>query len=183
MSLAPIKRKILEHMLLNDKPARATQIAKDSGNEFPTAMMHLLDLTRKGYTCSPDKGQYLITEKGKKILGIPETTKENAKAILPHTPREKAFHFYTGIEKPLNIYAHGLQEFLDKIQKVNTESLEFHVARGDFESWFTSIGDEELAKKMALLKEKKLCGEELRQKLHAIVENRCIALSAMTEKQ
>ena len=180
MSLAPVKCKILEHMLLNDKPARATQIAKESGNEFPTAMMHLLDLTRKGYTSSPDKGQYVITEKGKKILDIHETNKENAKSILAHTPREKAFHFYTAIEKPLNVCAYGLQDFLDKIQKVNAESLEFHVARGDFENWFTCLGDGELAKKMALLKEKKLCGEDLRQKLHTIVENRCKALSAIT---
>ena len=180
MSMTPIKRKILEHMLLNDKPAKATQIAKDSGNEFRAAMMHILDLTRKGYTCSPDKGQYVITEKGKNLLGIPETTKENAKTILAQTPREKAFHFYTDIEKPLNIYANGLQEFSEKIQKVNAESLEFHICRGDFESWFTCLGDTELAKKMALLKEKKLCGEELRRKLREIVENRCIALSAMT---
>jgi len=179
MSLSPVKRKILENMLLNDKPARATQIAKDSGTEFPTAMMHILDLTRKQYTTSPDKGQYVITEKGKKILGIPETTKENAKTILTQTPHEKAFHFYTAIEKPSNTYAHGLQDFLEKIQKINTESIEFHVCRGDFENWFTCIGDEELAKKMALLKEKKLCGEELRRKLYAIVENRCTALSAM----
>lgn len=180
MSLSPVKRKILENMLLNDKPARAAQIAKESGNEFPTAMMHLLDLTRKGFTSSPEKGQYVITEKGKKTLGINETTKENAKTILAHTPREKAFHFYTDLGKPLNIYAHSMKEFLEKIQKVNAESLEFHVCRGDFENWFTSLGDEELTKKMALLKEKKLCGEELRQKLCIIVENRCTALSAMT---
>ena len=180
MSLSPVKRKILEHMLLNDKPARATQIAKESGNEFPTAMMHILDLTRKGYTASPDQGQYIITEKGKKILGIPETTKENAKALLANTPGEKAFHFYTAMEKPLNIYACGLQDFLEKIQKVEAESLEFHVCRGDFESWFGCLGDVELAKKMALLKEKKLCGEELRRKLCETVENRCISLSAIT---
>ena len=180
MSLAPVKCKILEHMLLNDKPARATQIAKESGNEFPTAMMHILDLTRKGYTASPEKGQYVITEKGKKILGVPETTKETAKTLLAHTQQEKAFHFYTAMENPLNVFANGLQDFLDKVQKVDVESLEFHVCRGDFESWFTCLGDEELAKKMALLKEKKLCGEELRQKLCSIVENRCKALSAMT---
>ena len=180
MSMSPIKRKILEHMLLNDKPAKATQISKESGNEFPAAMMHLLDLTRKGFAASPEKGQYLITEKGKKFLGIPETTKENAKTILAHVTKEKAFHFYTDLEKPLNIYAHSLKEFEEKIQKVNAESLEFHVCRGDFENWFTSLGDEELTKKMALLREKKLCGEELRRKLYDIVESRCAALSALT---
>lgn len=179
MSLSPVKLKILENMLLNDKPAKAAQIAKDSGNEFPKAMMHLLDLTRKGYTVSPSKGQYVITEKGKQALGVPETTKENAKTILANNLGEKAFHFYIAMEKPLDVYACSLQDFLDKIQKVEAESLEFHVCRGDFEAWFACLGDMELVKKMVLLKEKKLCGEELRQKLCSIMNDRCKALSAL----
>ena len=35
--------------------------------------------------------------------------------------------------------------------------------RGDFEAWTKGIGDEELAKKIALLKQKNLAGEELRK--------------------
>ena len=58
MSLSSVKCKLLEHMLLNEKPARATQIAKESGNEFKPVMMHLIGLTRMGYTTSPEKGQY-----------------------------------------------------------------------------------------------------------------------------
>lgn len=179
MSLPPVKIKILENMLLNDGPTRAAQIAKDSGKEFPATMMHLLDLTRKGYALSPEKGLYAISEKGKRILGIPEINSENAKALLAESPRGKAFHFYMAVEKPLNLYACGLQDFLEKVQNVNVESLEFHVCRGDFESWFMCLGDVELGKKMALLKDKKFCGEELRQKLKAIVESRCTALSTM----
>jgi hypothetical protein len=56
MSLSPIKREILETMLLNDKPAKAAQIAKDNGKEFPSVMMHLIGLTRMGYAGSPEKG-------------------------------------------------------------------------------------------------------------------------------
>jgi predicted transcriptional regulator len=180
MSLSPVKRKILENMLLNDKAEKATQIAKETGKEFPSAMMHIIGLTRMGYAKSPEKAHYMITEKGKKALGISEISKENAKTITSRTPHEKEFHFYAGLNKPLNLYAHSLQDFSDKIQKINTDSLEFHVNRGDFEAWFTCIGDEELAKKMALLKEKKLSGEELRSKLHSLAENRRIALSAIT---
>ena len=179
MSLSPIKREILETMLLNDKPAKAAQIAKETGKEFPSVMMHLIGLTRMGYVDSPEKGQYVITEKGKKALGIPEINKENASAILSHTPRDKAFHFYAGIGKPLNLYAHGLQDFCDKILKVNVDTIEFHVARGDFGAWFACLGDAELAKKTALLKEKKMAGEELRRKLHEIIENRCIVLAKL----
>ena len=179
MSLSPIKREILETMLLNDKPAKAAQIAKDIGKEFPSVMMHLIGLTRMGYANSPEKGQYTITEKGKKALGIPEINKENASAILSHSPRDKAFHFYAGIGKPLNLYAQGIQDFCDKILKVNVDTIEFHVTRGDFEAWFAGLGDAELAKKTALLKEKKMAGEELRRKLHEIIENRCIVLAKL----
>src|SRR3990170_3551684 len=117
MSLSPLKCKLLEHLLLNDKPAKATQIAKDSGNDFKPVMMHLIGLTRMGYTGSPVKGQYVINPKGKNALGIPETSKECAKAILAQTSRDKAFHFYADLEKPLNLYATGLQDFLAKYPK------------------------------------------------------------------
>jgi hypothetical protein len=179
MSLPPIKREILETMLLHDKPARAVQIAKESGKKFPPVMMHLIGLTRMGYAYSPEKGQYTITEKGKEALGIPEINKENARAILVPTPHEKAFHFYAGIGNPLSLYAHGLQDFCDKILKLSVNSIEFHVNHGDFEAWFTGLGDAELARKTALLKEKKMTGEELRRKLHEIVENRCKVLTEL----
>jgi hypothetical protein len=179
MSLPAAKREILETMLLNDKPARAAQIAKESGGKFPSVMMHLIGLTRMGFADSPEKGQYAITEKGKQALGIPETSKENARTILAETTRDKAFHFYAGIEKPLGFYAHGLRDFCDKILKVGVDSIEFHVGHGDFEAWFAGLGDVELARKTALLKEKKMTGEELRRRLHEIAENRCAVLAKL----
>jgi hypothetical protein len=179
MSLSPVKCKILENMLLNDKPARAMQIAKETQNNFPPVMMHILSLIRVGYAKSPEKGLYAITENGKRALGIPETTRETAKAILAQTS-EKPFHFYSALGKPSSFYANSLQDFCGKILKVDVESVEFHLERGDFESWFAGLGDCELAKKMALLKEKKMNGEELRKKLHEILDNRCKALAAMS---
>jgi len=142
-------------------------------------MMHLIGLTRAGYANSPEKGQYAITEKGKRALGVPEINRENAGTILAQTSHDKAFHFYAGVGKPLSLYAHNLQDFGEKILKVNVDSIEFHMSRGDFEAWFAGLGDAELAKKVALLKEKKITGEELRRKLHEIVENRCIVLAKL----
>jgi hypothetical protein len=177
MSLSSVKIEILETMLLQDKPVRAAQIAKEAGKEFPPVMMHLIGLTRLGYTSSPEKGLYAITEKGKKALGVPEIDAEKARVILAQTPQDEAFHFYAGIGKPLNLYAHSLQDFCDKILKVNVDSIEFHSSRGDFEAWFMGLGDAELAKKAALLKERKMTGEELSKKLQEIVENRCKVLA------
>jgi hypothetical protein len=92
---------------------------------------------------------------------------------------EKAFHFYADVGKPLNIYATSLGDFRDKILKVDAPSIEFHVNRGDFEAWFTALGDTELARKTLLIREEKIFGEELRQKLHEIVKNRCEQLTRM----
>ena len=62
------------------------------------------------------------------------------------------------------------------------ESIEFHKSRGDFEAWFTGLGDLELAKKSSLLNNKNMSGEELRKKLHDIVDNRCIVLARVAEQ-
>jgi hypothetical protein len=173
MDLSPVKLKILEALLLHDKPLRAAQVAKEVGKEFHSVMMHLIGLSRMGYVSSPEKGNYAITEEGKKALGLPEVTKDNAAAILTYALGDKAFHFYSGIDMPLNLYASNLQNFCDKITKIGVDSIEFHLNRGDFEAWFVCLGDAELAKKTALLKEKKVAGEELRRRLREIVEARC----------
>jgi len=181
MSLSSTKYEILETMLLYDSALRALQVAKEIGKEFPSVLMHFIGLTRMGYTNSPEKGHYTITEKGKKALGIPEINRENARTILAQVQQGKSFHFYASIGKPLSLHARSLQDFCDKIQKVNADSIEFHVNRGDFEAWFVGLGDVELAKKAALLKEKKMIGEELRMRLHEIVENRRIVVAIVAE--
>jgi hypothetical protein len=164
-------------MLLHDKPVKVAQIAEETGQKFRVVMMHVIGLARMGYANSPEKGLYAITERGKNALGIPEIDKETAKAILADTSQDKAFHFYADMGKPLDYYAYSLQDFCDKILKISVDSIEFHLNRGDFELWFTGIGDVELARKMALLKGKRLVGEELRTRLHEIVENRRIVLA------
>ena len=155
-----------------DKPAKPAEIAKDTGVSFKQAWMHLLGLTKMEYICSPEKGFYVITEKGKKTLGISEVDKQKAAEILTYLPMEKSFHFYADIGKPLDAFATSLGDFADKIQKVDLSSIEFHSRRGDFETWFTSIGDTELARKTLLAREQKMSGEELRGKLHEIVRKR-----------
>ena len=180
MSLSPIKQEILESMLLNDTPYKAMEIAKEAKKEFQPVMMHLLGLTRMGYVTSPEKGLYVITAHGKKALGIPEITKERANSILAYAPHEKSFNFYKSVGNPLSIHAHNLRDFTTKIDRVDPLSLEFHLKRGDFEAWFKMLGDEELTKKMALLKKQGLIGEELREELNDIVGRRYHELAELT---
>ncbi|MFB3889338.1 MAG: hypothetical protein ACE14S_07585 [Candidatus Bathyarchaeia archaeon] len=179
MDLSPAKREILEAILLLGKAAKAAEVAKEINQKTPTVQMHLIGLTRAGYASSPEKGQYAITEQGKKALNLPEVTKEKAEAILKPVPSDSAFYFYAGIGNPLNVSAHSLQDFCDKITTVTSDCAEFHMNRGDFEAWFTYLGDEELAKKTGLLKQRKLSGEDLRNKLLSVVQDRCIALSTI----
>jgi DNA-binding transcriptional ArsR family regulator len=179
MSLSPIKQEILENLLLKDKPMKAIELAKEAGKEFPSVMMHILGLKRVGYVSSPEKGQYVITQKGKEALGLPEINAEKATAILAYAPYDKAFHFYAGVGKPLNLHAHNLRDFANNIGKASIESIEFHMNRGDFEAWFNGLGDQELAKKVALLKQKSVVGEDLREELHETVEQRYVALAKL----
>jgi hypothetical protein len=183
MDLSPIKREVLEALLLHDKSVKAAQLAKEMGKEFPATQMHLIGLVRMGYAESPQKGAYVISEKGKKALDLPEVTKEKALAILAQTPSEKAFHFYTGIGKPLNVHAHDLLEFCDRLNQVNSESFDFHLNRGDFEAWFQSLGDAELVKKTVLLKKKKNNPEELRDEIRKLAEGRCLELAKIVGKE
>jgi len=179
MSLSPIKQEILENLLLNDKPARAMEVAKEASKEFPPVMMHILGLKRMGYVSSPEKGLYVITQKGKEALGLPEINMEKATAILSYAPYDKAFHFYADVGKPLNLHAHNIRDFANNIEKASLESIQFHMNRGDFEAWFNGLGDQELAKKVALLKQKNVVGEDLRKQLHEIVEQRYVALAKL----
>jgi len=179
MSLSTVKQEILETMLLNEKPQRAMEIAKETKKEFPQVMMHLLGLIRMGYVNTSEKGIYLITQKGKEVFGIPETNKEKATAILAYAPHDKAFEFYSDIGHPLHLHAHSLRDFGIKIEKANTNSIEFHTKRDDFEAWFNGLGDVELSKKIGVLKKRNLAGEDLRKQLHELVQQRYIALAKL----
>ena len=179
MSLLPAKRVVLENMLLNDKPLDAAQIAKEIGIKLNSTNLHLIWLVRAGYVVSPEKGQYVISDSGRKALGIPEVTRELAVSLLSQSQTEKAFRFYEDLGKPIDLCADGIKDFLDKIPQATTKSLEFHIVRGDFENWFESLGDLEMSKKIALLKNRKLVGEQLRVTLYEIVETRYATLSKL----
>lgn len=183
MSLSPVKRLVLETMWQLDKPAKASEIAKEVGLAFPPVMMHILGLAKMNYAETAEKGTYTITEMGRKALGLPQVSREKAAEILAYLPVDKSFHFYADIGKPLNIYAASLGDFCDKLAKTDASSLEFHLNRGDFEAWFASLGDTELAKRTLLLREQRVLGEKLRDKFCQDVKNRCNVLTGIRNAQ
>jgi hypothetical protein len=170
-------------MLIQTKPEKTADIAQEIKEEPRMVSMHLLGLIRMGYVSTPEKGKYVLTEKGKQALSTPQTTKEAAQAILSYKAHEGAFNFYSDIGKPLNMHAHTLRDFANKIEKIDISSIQFHVGRGDFEAWFKGIGDLELAKEASMLKKKALTGENLREQLHEMVEKRYEALLKLAGTQ
>ena len=179
MSLSAVKQEILETMLLYEKPMKAIEIASESKKEFPPTMMHLLGLAKMGYVSSPEKGRYVITDSGKNALGLSEISKEKATAILSYAAHDKTFNFYLAVGKPLNLHAHNLRDFANKLDRADLVSLEFHLQRGDFEAWFRMQGDEELAKRITLLKKRNAVGEDMRKQLRGIVEQRYVDLAKL----
>jgi len=99
-------------------------------------------------------------------------TKEEANKILRQVTEDNAFHFYKSIDVPTGITARSLQEFHDVLRVVEPSSVEFHIARGDFENWVKMLGDMTLAKQIESLKSKGLHADDVRKLLILLVRLR-----------
>ncbi len=100
--------------------------------------------------------------------------------ILRSVPPQNAFYFYRTIGAPTGAAARNLPDFLGILNTIDLTSLQFHLGRGDFESWVKMLGDNNLARQLAALKEKKLRGEDLRLQLVDAVKARLDALQKTT---
>lgn len=108
---------------------------------------------------------------------------ETYSKTLKTLPREKAFYFFTSIGNYTGESAASLKEFMEKINKVNVKSLEFHLYRGDFEKWITEVvEDRRLAEDLSRLQKTNLQGDNLRNQLYAIVSKRYYQLTSATVK-
>ncbi len=182
MSLSGVKIKALTLLLNARKPLTSPELAQQLGLEVRRTNLHLIWLKKKGYVFSPEKGLYAITEKGKEVTFLPKTDRKQALQILRSVPIDEAFHFYRDINQYLGIYANSLNEFRDKIQVVDATSIAFHLPRKDFESWFSGLGDPELAKRMSAIRESGLLGEDLRKRVYEAVKSRCEELEKLTRE-
>jgi len=172
MGLVEVKMKILEKLWEEGQPMKSKEVAQKMGLGIAAITMHLLGLKKTGHVLTPQHGYYAITDLGKEAIGLPKIDKVHATKILSHLPADKAFHFYTGMHEYLRVHANSLSDFCDKVEKVNVKSVEFHVSRRDFENWFKSLGDMELAKRMSVIHSMNLHGEDLRKKVCEAVKLR-----------
>lgn len=164
--------RILELLWEQGQPMQMKDVAQKLRLKVPATNMHLLGLKRTGHVSTPKHGYYAITELGKEAIGLSKTDKTTASKILSHVATDKAFHFYTGVHQYTHIIAHSLGEFVDKVQKIDVKSVEFHVPRKDFEQWVQSLGDTELAKRLGTIRNMHVHGEDLRTRVYESVKHR-----------
>ena len=95
-----------------------------------------------------------------------------AERILSPASQERSFYFYVEEGRPLDAVARNLKEFGEILKTVDMRSIEFHLARGDFEKWVYMLGDVELSKSLVKLRNSGLKGEKLRSELVRVVQTR-----------
>jgi DNA-binding Lrp family transcriptional regulator len=123
------------------------------------AMATVQELAAEGFLRKVGNG-YGLSRKGKNVL-----------RVFVQLPSELAFNFYVGVDKPLGFSAKSLEEFYRLIRQVCSDSLEFHLYRGDFERWLREVfEDVELAEDFANLKKTELKGEDLRKAVLKVID-------------
>jgi len=124
-------------------------------------------------------GEFMIAEKISKSRISPEL----ASRILRTVALPEAFLFFTDIGQYTCEFAPCLADFLEKLEKIQLKSIEFHFERGDFERWIReTLSDECLADEMSRI-DRTILGEELRAAIQTVVEKRLeeLKIATMTE--
>jgi hypothetical protein len=125
------------------------------------AIAEVQELARLGFLRKVGGG-FGLTEKGR-----------NAIKLFTVVCGELGFSFYVGVGKPLGFSSRSLWEFYRLVREVCSDSLEFHLYRGDFESWLRDVlMDSELAESFGGLKASGLKAEELRKALLKAVDDK-----------
>jgi len=96
---------------------------------------------------------------------------QQAIKILRSVSDAEAFYFYENIGRPTGECAKNLMDFLDTVNMIKPESLQFHLERKDFQKWFKeTLGDHQLAERVENITITK--SEELRARIKEILEHR-----------
>jgi predicted heme/steroid binding protein len=96
--------------------------------------------------------------------------------ILRSVPFESGFQFATDIGKYTEETAINLFSFFEELRTIDLQSVKFHFQRRDYQKWIeTTLSDKELSSRIDKTPSG-LNGEELRQELLKIVQQRLIEL-------
>jgi len=150
--LIETKLKILKFMSEMTARTDMNDFANKMGLTPNQILLDMQELAKEG-VLKKIGGGYALTEKGKTAL----------RAFMS-VPENMRFQFYAGLDHPTGLSAGSVKEFRDAALKVDATSLEFHLYRGDFETWFrTAVNDEAFADELTTIRKTDLKGEELKK--------------------
>jgi hypothetical protein len=101
--------------------------------------------------------------------------------ILRNVPESQGFRFYLAVDEPTGETAVSLADFVDKLETIEVQSVNFHYPRKDFQKWIREVlGDVELALRLGRIGRVRLGirGEALRSEILRIVKARLTELKA-----
>ena len=171
--MSKAKEQILSLLWEAENPVPLKEVSEKIELKVRSANMHLLGLVKSGHVSKSKKGYYRITGSGREAIGLPKIDKKFAERVLGKTSAERAFQFYRGIDRPTGIVSDSLVDLCEKIKALDIEPIEFHLSRGDFENWISSLGDTELARRLRVIQDKKLTGQTLKDRIHETIKSRC----------
>ena len=103
---------------------------------------------------------------------------EVSSIILRTVPIPEAFLFFTDVGQYTGELASSLTDFIEKLKKIQLESIKFHFERGDFERWIKeTLGDKYLANRISNI-DRSIKGEKLRTTIQRIVQRRLNQLAS-----
>ena len=161
LSLKQEQLNILKLMSQVTNKMDLTLFAQKVNQDPAAAMANVQQLVDKGLVRKTVSG-YGVTGNGKAAI----------KAFTPLS-EDWAFIFYTQIGHPTTFSAKSLAEFYSITGQVGLDSLEFHMARGDFEKWARdSLSDNRLAIEITTVKIANIKGEKLRKELQRVIDQK-----------
>jgi hydroxymethylpyrimidine pyrophosphatase-like HAD family hydrolase len=96
-------------------------------------------------------------------------------------PATKRFYYCDTGGRFTGRVAASLAEFRQTLNDAPASSIDYHLYRGDFERWLREVlHDEDLARQLRRLAHRELHGEELRDELSAVVDDRYEMLASLT---
>jgi hypothetical protein len=111
----------------------------------------------------------------------PALNKALVSKILRSVPESQGFRFYLAIDEPTGETAVSLTEFVEKLETIEVQSVNFHYPRKDFQKWIREVlGDAELALRLGKIGRIRLGirGEALRSEILRTVKVRLTELKA-----
>jgi len=119
----------------------------------------------KKATSSKNKKRTKRTDR--QSLRVDTEAVKTLRAVRDH----EAFYFYEAVGKPTGEIARSLSDFLDMVKSVRSESLMFHLQRGDFQNWIEKIlGDSKLAEELGTISSSN--SDDTRMSIYKAVEDR-----------